>query len=43
MSDKERFDLYKHYECMKSRLIRFASGCKYKKRFIRRYVCNKDK
>lgn len=31
MSDKERFDLYKHYECMKSRLIRFASGCKYKK------------
>lgn len=31
MSNKERFDLYKHYECMKSRLMRYSSGCKYEK------------
>ena len=31
MSDKERFELYKHYECMKSKLIRYSSCCKYEK------------
>lgn len=31
MSDKERFELYKHYECMKSKLIKYSSCCKYEK------------
>lgn len=31
MSDKERFSLYKHYECLMSRLMRYSSGCKYEK------------
>lgn len=31
MSNKERFDLYKHFECMKSILMRYSSGCKYEK------------